>query len=58
MLLITDMGFLNELGHVWETMEDISGDAHFVNASFEPHPSDHTPYQHISKPSTSEIDKV
>jgi len=36
LLLVTDMGFLNEFGHVWETMEDVSGDAHFLDAAFKP----------------------
>lgn len=61
LLLVTDMGFLNEFGHVWETMEDISGDTHFVNATFEPHPLDHIPYQSncnvLSQPTTLEVGK-
>ena len=45
MLLVTDMGFLNEFGHVWETMEDISGDAHFLDAAFKPqNSSGHVPF--------------
>ena len=39
------MGFLNEFGHVWETMEDISGDAHFLDAAFKPqNSSGHVPF--------------
>jgi len=39
------MGFLNEFGHVWETMEDISGDARFLDAAFKPqNSSGHTPF--------------
>ena len=61
LLLVTDMGFLNEFGHVWETMEDVSGDGHFLGASFEPHPLDHTPYlsDHVqSKPAISEVNEL
>lgn len=55
------MGFLNEFGHVWETMEDVSGDAHFLNASFEPHPSNHAPYipsNVLSTQTTSEVNEL
>lgn len=61
LLLVTDMGFLNEFGHVWETMEDVSGDGYFLNTLFEPYPSDHTPYlsnRTLSKPAVSEVNKL
>ena len=58
LLLVTDMGFLNEFGHVWETMEDVSGGGYFLSAAFEPHPSDHTPYRcnwnMLTQPTASE----
>ena len=34
MLLVTDHGFLNELDHVWETLEDIDGGGRFLDSCF------------------------
>ena len=34
LLLVTDHGFLNELDHVWETLEDVDGGGNFLDAQF------------------------
>ena len=34
LLLVTDHGFLNELDHVWETLEDIDGGGSFIDGQF------------------------
>ena len=34
LLLVTDLGFLNELGYVWETLTDIDGGGDFLDAQF------------------------
>lgn len=31
---MTDYGFLSELDHVWETLEDIDGGGNFLDAAF------------------------
>ena len=33
-VLATDQGFLHEAGVVWETLSNIEGDSHFVDAGF------------------------
>ena len=32
LLLVTDHGFVNEYGHVWQTLSDIDGDGDFMDA--------------------------
>ncbi|XP_064384626.1 ubiquitin carboxyl-terminal hydrolase MINDY-1-like isoform X2 [Halichondria panicea] len=34
LLLVTDSGFVNELGHVWKTVTDIDGSGDFLDAQF------------------------
>lgn len=34
LLLVTDSGFVNELGHVWQTITDIDGSGDFLDAQF------------------------
>ena len=34
LLLVTDHGFLNELDHVWETLEDVDGGGSFLDSRF------------------------
>ena len=34
LLLVTDYGFLNELDHVWETLEDVDGGGDFLDGTF------------------------
>jgi len=33
-VLATDQGFLNESNVVWETLSNVEGDGHFVDAAF------------------------
>ena len=33
-LLVTDQGFLTESNVVWETLSNVDGDCHFVDANF------------------------
>lgn len=33
-VLVTDQGFLTESSVVWETLSNVEGDGHFVDASF------------------------
>ena len=50
-LLVTDQGFLNENNVIWETLSNVEGDCHFVDADFKtyrkvepismPHPAPH-----------------
>lgn len=39
MLLVTDFGFLNELGHVWHVLCDIDDSGDFLDANFQISPS-------------------
>ena len=41
LLLVTDFGFLNELGHVWHILSDIDDSGSFLDANFKPF-SNHT----------------
>ncbi|ELT98155.1 hypothetical protein CAPTEDRAFT_179036 [Capitella teleta] len=45
-ILVTDQGFLTESNVVWETLSNVEGDGHFVDASFHTYrksePSNHT----------------
>lgn len=34
LLLVTDHGFLNELDHIWETLDDIDGGGNFLDSQF------------------------
>ena len=34
LLLVTDHGFVNELGHVWQTLSSTDGDESFMDAKF------------------------
>lgn len=43
LLLVTDHGFLNEHGHVWEVLSNIEGDGDFLDATF--HWSSHSDLQ-------------
>ena len=36
--LVTDQGFLNELGYVWQTLSDNDGGGDFLDAKFSPTP--------------------
>lgn len=36
MLLVTDLGFLNEYGHVWHVLRDIDDSGEFLDAGFQP----------------------
>lgn len=33
-ILVTDQGFLTESNVVWETLSNVEGDCHFVDANF------------------------
>ena len=32
--LITDLGYLNEYGHVWQSLVDITGDGEYYDSQF------------------------
>ena len=36
LLLVTDLGFLNEYGHVWHVLRDIDDSGEFLDAGFQP----------------------
>ncbi len=35
---MTDHGFLNEMGYIWQTLSDIDGGGDFCDATFSPSP--------------------
>ena len=35
---MTDQGFLNELGYIWQSLSDIDGGGDFLDAKFNPSP--------------------
>lgn len=42
MTLVTDHGFLNEMGYVWQVLSDIDGGGEFLDATFNPSPHSQT----------------
>ena len=36
LLLVTDLGFLDEYGHVWHVLRDIDDSGEFLDAAFQP----------------------
>ena len=43
LLLVTDLGFLNEYGHVWHVLRDIDDSGEFLDASFQLSSWNHPP---------------
>jgi hypothetical protein len=61
-LLVTDQGFLTESNVVWETLSNVEGDGHFVDAYFHTYrkaePSTHTiPPSSIPVGSPQQVDQ-
>jgi len=55
-VLATDQGFLNESNVVWETLSNVEGDGHFVDAAFHTYRLPEMPTQRaaaVAVPSTA-----
>ncbi len=49
-LLVTDQGFLTESGVIWETLSNVEGDGHFVDADFKTYTKREPPTNPIPPP--------
>jgi len=47
-VLATDQGFLNESNVVWETLSNVEGDGHFVDATFHTYRLPEMPGQRVA----------
>lgn len=47
-VLATDQGFLNESNVIWETLSNVEGDGHFVDAAFHTYRLPEMPTQRVT----------